>query len=304
MKKTYSPMQFITQHSVIIVPFYPMAIVALAVFVFTLKTGLHWLLAVLLAAVAAVAIELAGISSFRTVVSVYQAFKRHRFNSFVVVEFTILLVGIVIYLSAIGLSAAVLDQEFPGAWPLGAMAGLLAIAVYVVRAVGETYQITELELEQDQEFERRQRDLELEQSIAEAEHRRLLERKQANIQTYEARTVLEQAKTTKPEHPKRPARTPARTTSNSPERSLTAPPGTSRTFRQAFGERQTEQNRIARSERLEQLLTLFSEQPNIGQNEAARTIGVAPSTCSDYVRQLRSAGRLTKNGHGWHVEEA
>ena len=302
MKKNFSPMQFITQYAIIFVPLFPMSVVALATFFFARRAEIHPLLALLMAAVAAVAIELAGISAFRTLVSVYQSFKRHQLNHFIIAEFTLLLAGVIIYLSAIGLAAAVLDQEFKGSWPLGAMAGLLAIAVYVVRAVGETYQISELELEQDTAFDRRRREFALEQQAKDAEHRRKVELKDANIRTYEARATLEQAKS---EQSNPRPRTPVRTQTERPRTAsnvrLQAPAGASRTFRQAFGEQQTKQNRTARSERLEQLLRTLAEQPNISQNEAARTIGVAPSTCSDYVSELTTAGRLSRNGGGWHI---
>lgn len=301
--KKFNAMQFVSDNAIFIVPLFPMTIVGMATYFFATGAGLHSALALAMAFVAAVAIELAGISSFRTLTGVYQSFKYNHDDGFVVVEFGLLVIGVLVYLGAIGLSSFVLEQQFAGAWALGAMAGMLAIAVYTVRAVGETYHKIEQEVEQDKAFERTKREQLFEQDLADREHRRRVELKQANIQTYETRTQLEhakaEAKTAGPNSRKRRTRT----TSNSLEQPLRTPDGTSEAFKQAFGERQAEQNRASKAERMEQLLEVFAEQPDIGQNAAGRTVGIAAGTTSGYVQELMEAGRLSKNGQGWKVKE-
>jgi hypothetical protein len=290
--KKFNVMEFISQNSIVIVPLFPMAVVGVAAYYFAIGAGLHWALALALAGVAALAIELAGISSFRTLTGVYQSFKQHHHDGFVVAEFALLVVGVAVYIVAIVLASLVLERQFAGSWPLGAMAGLMAVAVYIVRAVGESYTVIEQEVEQDKEFERFRREQLFEQELKDREHARRMESKQETVHAYETRIDLEQAK--KGQLNRSP------TASNRGKQGLRPPAATSPAFKSAF-EAQPERNRANREQRKEQLLNVLSEQPEIGQNEAGRRVGIAASTASDYVRELTESGRLGKNGSGWKV---
>ena len=85
MKKT-NTMLWLTDYAPLIVPAFPMAVVSLATYFFVLDAGLHQAIAATIAAIAAVAIELAGISSFRTLTGVYQSFKHNHQDGFVALD--------------------------------------------------------------------------------------------------------------------------------------------------------------------------------------------------------------------------
>jgi len=297
MKKT-NTMLWLTDYAPLIVPLFPMAIVSLAAYFFCKDAALHPIAAAAIAIIAAVAIELAGISSFRTLTGVYQSFKHNHQDGFVVIEFAVLVIGVIVYLGAIALSSLVLDRQFPGSWPLGAMAGMMAVAVYVVRAVGETYHKVEKELEQDKAFEHFKAEQLFKQEIKDREHARIVRGKKATVQVYETRTELEQAKhgivTVQDANPEQP-KSKTGTTSNSKAEQIKAPLNSLK--------KQSERNKTDKAERIERLLNVFSKHPNIGQNAAGRMIDLSAGTTSGYVRELTEAGRLAKNGNGWKVLE-
>jgi hypothetical protein len=292
-------MLWLTDWAPLIVPAFPMAVVSLATYFFVTDAELPRAIAVIVAAIAAVAIELAGISSFRTLTGVYQSFKHNHKDWFIIIEFGVLVVGVVVYLGAIVLSSIVLDRQFPA---LGAMAGMMAVSVYIVRAVGETYHKVEKDVEQDKSFERHKAEQLFNQDIKDREQARVVRGKKAIVQVYQTRTELEQAKrgiVAVRDAKSEQSQAQIRTTSNSkPERMQAAPNAQPNAL-----EVQTEQNKLSKTERLEQLLNVFRNTPSIGQNEAGRTIGLSQGTTSAYVRELLDANRLDKNGDGWRVIE-
>lgn len=293
--KKFSAMQFLTDNAPLIVMLFPMWVVGVTTFSFAKTAKMPNWLAFIFAALAAIAVELTGISSFRTLTGVYQSFKHNHEDKFVKGEFVSLVVGVAFYLIALGVSSVALDKQYPGTWALGAVAAILGIAIYIVRAVGETYYKIADEVEQDKAFEQSKREQLLEQEIKDREHSRLLKTKTANIRVYETRTELEQAKhgmepvrVAQPKQPKRQRRT----TPNRPERKN----GTTQTPVPNVLQQQTEHNKLSKLERMEQLLPVFANHPTIGQNEAGRTVGIPPGTTSDYVKKLILNGRLVNNG--------
>lgn len=53
--------------------------------------------------------------------------------------------------------------------------------------------------------------------------------------------------------------------------------------------------------RLDSLLTLYLDNPNMGVTEAARTLNISRQTVYTYLEQLQQSGRIHRNGHGIEV---
>jgi hypothetical protein len=64
---------------------------------------------------------------------------------------------------------------------------------------------------------------------------------------------------------------------------------------------QLEQAERSKDDTLNDLLHYLHEHPNASLNAAAQVVGKSKSTVFNYVSELTTAGRLTKNGHGWEV---
>jgi hypothetical protein len=55
--------------------------------------------------------------------------------------------------------------------------------------------------------------------------------------------------------------------------------------------------------RMENLLTLYRENPTIGVTGAARALNISRQTVYTYLDRLEAAGRIRRNGHGVDVQE-
>ena len=53
--------------------------------------------------------------------------------------------------------------------------------------------------------------------------------------------------------------------------------------------------------RLDSLLTLYRDNPNMGVTEVARTMNMSRQTVYSYLEQLETAGRIHRNGHGVEI---
>ena len=57
----------------------------------------------------------------------------------------------------------------------------------------------------------------------------------------------------------------------------------------------------AKQQRLDNLMTYFDSNPKATLTAAAGEIGVSRQTVSNYVTELKAAGKLDRNGTGWEV---
>ena len=66
--------------------------------------------------------------------------------------------------------------------------------------------------------------------------------------------------------------------------------------------------RVARKEnmdvRLDNLLTLYRDNPTVGVTNVARTLNMSRQTVYSYLDRLESDGRIRRNGHGVEVQES
>ena len=53
--------------------------------------------------------------------------------------------------------------------------------------------------------------------------------------------------------------------------------------------------------RLDNLLTLYRDNPNIGVTDAARTLNMSRQTVYSYLERLETEGRIRRNGHGVEI---
>ena len=58
---------------------------------------------------------------------------------------------------------------------------------------------------------------------------------------------------------------------------------------------------VIQGNRMDNLLTLFRDNPKIGVTDAARTLNMSRQTVYTYLEQLQQAGRIKRNGHGIEV---
>jgi len=64
------------------------------------------------------------------------------------------------------------------------------------------------------------------------------------------------------------------------------------------------QDAAAKAQRVDKMLTLCRDNPDMGVTELAREVGVSRTAVYHYVGELETAGRLHRNGKGWEVATA
>lgn len=295
-----STLSFISNNAIIIVPLFPMVIIAMAVYIFTVDIGINYLIALSFSIIAAIATELSGIKIFYTSVSIYQSFKKIRqFDSFIIAEFVLLLIGVFVYMLALMLSAYVLHQKFTGFWALALVAAMLAIATYLVSSIGVAYERIEQVEEEDKLYERKQQEQFNNRSFELQKQELRIKEKQL---TTGARIQSEQEKTKREELRKGVSDKQISIMSNDKSQQLEVPKNTSKKFKKEFA-KQSRKNKLSKIEAKRKLLDVLKNNPYIGQNEAGRTIGVTQSTVSNYVRELKESNQLDKKDDKWIVYE-
>jgi len=58
---------------------------------------------------------------------------------------------------------------------------------------------------------------------------------------------------------------------------------------------------VIQGNRMDNLLTLFRDNPTIGVTDAARTLNMSRQTVYSYLERLETEGRIRRNGHGVEI---